>query len=435
MPRLPIDILENIVDASAGYPLLLRSLSLASRILTARTRVNIFHTIHLGTPKGPHREKPAVRCGKIIPTRCDAFLELCSQNPGIALHVRVLVILESVWHPTTGLTWLDYSHSIVPLVRSLHNLKGFALRTEGISVALSPPSTEAFFFILSKPDMEWIEIADIGLVPVFKLFRIFRNAASLRRLSLADFGLDLHKPILPDFEGYVPMRIDTLAISFDILRFREEGFIRNTLQPTCPLFDMHHIRCLQLDIYHSTENMDRVHAWLSKGPSVEELVIRIIPGNKALREFSPQEANSNPISNLNHLIVWRLNQLKWRKRTTDHFDSSNALRISHLQKISVQMRDHDGIGKLATFLEFIALAESLTDVTIHFTSARGLLTWLDEEAWGLVDDALVRAPVFPVLERIQVSFGKNSCFLEKLEEKFGNIMPKTADILRITEVP
>jgi hypothetical protein len=284
MPQLPIDILEIIVDSSAGYKCLLSTLSVTSRALTARTRVHLFHTIHLGTPHGPNTERPSARYGKPIPTRCDAFLSLCAKNPDLALHVRDLVITESVWHPTSGQRWSNRSQSIDPMVRSLLNLKRFAFRTEGLNVQLSPPLHQVLSLILAKADMEWISISDIQFGHASNLFTLFTNAAQqLRVLDLADIAIYLDNQVVEEVPGYIPVRIDTLAVSFDILRVMEEPFIRIALQRPCPLFDMQGLRCLQLQVYHGPQDMDRVHAWLSIARSVEELDIHIVPGNKALR--------------------------------------------------------------------------------------------------------------------------------------------------------
>ncbi|KAJ6583686.1 hypothetical protein B0H10DRAFT_2339223 [Mycena sp. CBHHK59/15] len=411
MPQLPIEILENVVDSSADYPQLLSSLSLTSRMLTARTRIHLFHTIHLGNPTGPHPYNRRIRFGKVIPTRCDTFLELCIQNCNLALYIRVLVLTESVWHPTIGMVWIDHSHSLVPVVRSLKNLKGFAFRTEGINVALSPPLDEALSLVLSRPDMEWINLSDLRFAHGSELFRVFMNAAPLRVLKLTDIAFHQNNQVIPDLSGYIPLRIDTLSVSFDIQRVTEEPFIRNTLRRACPLFHMHGIRCLQIQVYHAVEDMDRVYAWLSMTCSVEDLDVHIVPGNKALR--------------------WR-NRRQWKFWHFQHFDSSKGLHMSRLKRIAFRMGDHAGVGKIAAAMQFIVFAECLTRITICFNSARGPVAFLDEEAWRQVDAALSRAPVFPLLESIEICFGKNSYIVRGVEEKLRGMMPNVVDILRIT---
>ncbi|KAJ7479426.1 hypothetical protein B0H11DRAFT_1275841 [Mycena galericulata] len=156
--------------------------------------------------------------------------------------------------------WGDRSDSLVPVVRSLTNLKGFGIRTEGINVALTPPIAEVFSLVLSKPNMEWIHFSDVRFIHGSNLFRVFMHAAPLRLLSLADISIDLKDQIIPDVPEYIPVRLDTLAVSFEIGRVMEEPIIRNALKRTVPLFDIDHIRCLQLHVYHAAEDMDRVHA-------------------------------------------------------------------------------------------------------------------------------------------------------------------------------
>ncbi|KAJ7107991.1 hypothetical protein C8R43DRAFT_1243604 [Mycena crocata] len=413
MPQLPIDVLEIIVDSSAGYKRLLCAFSLTSRVLTARTRVHLFHAIYLGTPNGPNKESPSARYGKVIPTRCDAFLSLCAENPNLALHVRELVITESVWHPTTGQRWSNRSQSLVPVVRSLLNLKRFAFRTEGLNVQLSVPLKEILSVILAKADMEWISMSDIQFGHASNLFSLFTNAGpQLQVLNLADIAIYLNNPVVEDISGYIPVRIDTLAVSFDIQHVMEEPIIRIALQRSCPLFDMRSLRCLQLQVYHGPQDIDRVHAWLSMGRSVEELNIHIVPGNKALR--------------------WRQRRM-WRHWITEHFDCSKRIEMPCLQKISFKMKDHYGIGIVAAIMEFVALAQSLTHVTIQFTSSRGPLSVLDEHAWRQVDMAFSRATVFPQLSSIEILFDKNSHVILDLDRGLSGIMINTVDILRITE--
>ncbi|KAJ7129161.1 hypothetical protein C8R44DRAFT_872459 [Mycena epipterygia] len=223
MPQLPIEILEKVVDSSVGYTQLLGSLSLSSRALTTRTRIHMFHTVHLGSPTGPHPYHRRIRWGKVIPTRCDSFLELCIQNPGLALYVRNLILTESVWHPTTGTYWISHSHTLVPVVRSLKNLKAFAFRTEGIIVTLSAPLEEALSLVLSRPHME-IHLSELSFADGSNFFRVFMNAAPLRVLNIENI---LSKKLAPDVPGYTPLRIDTLAVGFDTHYVMEETFIKN----------------------------------------------------------------------------------------------------------------------------------------------------------------------------------------------------------------
>ncbi|KAJ6552803.1 hypothetical protein B0H19DRAFT_1072304 [Mycena capillaripes] len=415
MPSLPIDVLENIVDSSAGYKHLLGALGLTSRTLTARTRVHLFHTIHLGTPRGPHTEKPSVRYDKVFPTRCDTFLALCGHNPDLTLHVRALVISQSVWHRMEESFWPHRSESIVPVVHSLVNLRRFAFCTEGLNVTahLSPPLRDVLSFVLAKSDMEWIRLADIRFGPAYKLFDIFAKAARLRVLNLADIGFYLSRDNeVENISGYNPVQIDTLAVSFDVQRIMEEPLIRIALRHPFPLFDMQSIRCLQIQVYHEPEDMDRVCEWLSMACSIAELDIFIVPGNKALR---------------------LRDQRFWKHFTTDHFNRPKDLNMPHLKTISFRMRDHDGIGKIAAVVELIALAESLMHISIHFTNARGLLSTIAQEPWRRVDTAFSTSPAFPLLNSVQITFGRNSHIIPDLNKTLKAVMPNTAGILRVTE--
>ncbi|KAJ7129162.1 hypothetical protein C8R44DRAFT_978609 [Mycena epipterygia] len=173
---------------------------------------------------------------------------------------------------------------------------------------------------------------------------------------------------------------------------------------------MSRIRCLRIQIYHAMADMDRVYAWLSIASSVKELDVHIVPGNKALR--------------------WR-NRRVWKFWPSQHFDSSKTLHIPKLQKISFFMRDHAGVGKIAAAMQFIALAECLTHVTIRFSSARGPVTFLDGDTWRQVDAVFSRTPIFPLLERIEVFFGKNSYVDQGIDNKLRSMMPNVADILHI----
>ncbi|KAJ6480467.1 hypothetical protein C8R47DRAFT_1074221 [Mycena vitilis] len=414
MPKLPIDVLESVIDCSAGYPRLLGSLSLVSPALTPRTRVHMFHTVHLGTPD-PNSENPWVR-GAIVPTRCDAFLGLCVKNPGLALHVRVLVITESMWRRTTGEGWTNRSTSIVPLVRSLHNLAAFAYRTEGRFLRANAVLLKVISLVLQRPKMDSIQLSDICLFrsdPMHTVFHLFADAASLRVLSLADLIVNRLDEGILDLPGYTPLQIDTLAVSFDIRSDREELFIRHALLRACPLLDMEHLRCLRLRVYHSAEDMDRVHCWLSMSSSLEELDIRIGPWNKALH--------------------WRDGE--GRYSPSRQFECTAGLHMSRLRGVLFRMCDHDGVEKVAAVLQFIALAESLNRVTLHFIGSRGPLAFLDEEAWKQVDDTLARTPTFPLLDRIDILLGKSSHILPDVEGKIKAMMPNTADILRVTASP
>ncbi|KAJ7779588.1 hypothetical protein B0H16DRAFT_1448042 [Mycena metata] len=354
----------------------------------------MFQTVHLGSPKGPNREKPHIRFGKKVPTRCNAFLELCLENPALALYVRVLVVTESVWHPTTGSLWTGHSASLALLVYSLKNLKGFAFRTEGLTVGAPhyPSRIAAFSFILGKPDMDWIHLSYLHFGPGSNFFRTFSQAAPLRLLRISDLSIDWRHQVL-EIAGFVPVKIDTLAVSFDIKRDMEKPFITIILQHRPPLFDTYHIRCLQLDVYHPAEDMDRVYARLSLLPSVEELDIRIVPGNKALH--------------------WR--HRKWRRPIREHFDCSKSLHMSQLKEISFRMRDHHGVDRVAMVF------------------ARGPLAFIDAQEWGRVDAGFARAAVFPILEKVKISFGKNSFTGSELEweDKFKAAMPKIADIVHV----
>ncbi|KAJ6555287.1 hypothetical protein B0H10DRAFT_2123003 [Mycena sp. CBHHK59/15] len=390
MPSLPIDILENIIDSSAGYKHLLGALGLTSLTLTARTRVHLFHTIHLGTPHGPHTETPSVRYDKVFPTH-------------LTLHVRA----ESFWP--------HRSESIVPVVHNLVNLRRFAFRTEGLNVTahLSPPLHDVLSFILAKPDMEWIRLADIQFGPASKLFDIFAKAARLQVLSLADIGFYLSRNNeVENITGYNPVQIDTLAVSFDVQRIMEGPFLRIALRHPRPLFDMQSIRCLQIQVYHGPEDMDRVCEWLSMARSIAELDILIVPGNKALR--------------------LRLQRF-WKHFTTEHFNRPKGLNMPHLKTISFRMRDHDGIGKIAAVVELIALAESMMHISIHFTNARGPLSFIDEEAWRRVDTAFSTSLVFPLLDSVQIAFGRNSHIIPDLNKTLKALMPNIAGMLRATE--
>ncbi|KAJ7917646.1 hypothetical protein B0H13DRAFT_1994478 [Mycena leptocephala] len=212
--------------------------------------------------------------------------------------------------------------------------------------------------------MEWISISDIQFGHASNLFTLFTNAAQqLRVLDLADIAIYLDNQVVEEVPGYIPVRIDTLA---------------DCPSAPVPLFDMQGLRCLQLQVYHGPQDMDRVHAWLSIARSVEELDIHIVPGNKALR--------------------WRQRRM-WKHWITEHFNRSEGLDVPRVQKISFKMRDHDGIGTITAVMEFVALAESLTHVTIQFTSSRGPLS---------VDTTFSRAPVFPLLSSIEILFEENS---------------------------
>ncbi|KAJ7657288.1 hypothetical protein DFH06DRAFT_1297950 [Mycena polygramma] len=417
MPHLPIDVLEIVVDCSADYPKLLSSLSLVSRMLTPRTRVNMFHAIHLNTPNGPNADKPGDRYEKGTPTRCDAFLTLCLENPDIPLYVRLLTVTESIWHPTTGDMWTGRSASLVPVVRSLHNLTAFSYRTEGI-MASNEVLCEVVSLVLRRPKMDWIHLSDLSffLAGPSAIFHVFADAAPPRILSLADLAVSTKEQGIPDLPGYTPLRIDTLAISFDCRGHMEEPFIRNVLRGTCPLLDVEHIRCLQLRVYHTAEDMDRVHAWLSMLSSLEELDIRIVRENKALD--------------------WRNRNKRYRRPPIiKHFVCSEGLHMSCLRSVKFRVGDHDGVWKIAAVLQFIALVQSLTQVTIHFVSARGPLAFLDEEAWKQVDDTLARAPTFPLLDRVDILFEKNSHILPDVEENIKAMMINTAHILTVTVSP
>ncbi|KAJ7242661.1 hypothetical protein C8J57DRAFT_1477380 [Mycena rebaudengoi] len=416
MPKLPIDILESIVDASAGYKHLLGALGLTSRTLTTRTRVHLFHTIHFGTPPGPHTEKPIARYNKVFPTRCDTFLALCGHNPDLPIYVRSLVISQSVWQRMEDAFWPHRSESIVPVVHSLVNLRRFAFRTEGLNVTmhLTPPLHDALSFILAKSDMEWISLADIRFSPASELFDIFAKAARLRVLNLADIGFYLTKDNkVGNIPGYNSVQIDTLAVSFDVQRIMEEPLIRFALRHPCPLFDMESIRCFQIQVYHEPEDMDRVCEWLSMARSIAELDIFIVPGNKALR--------------------WKEKEF-WTRFATNHYNWPKDLNMPRLKTISFRMRDHDGIGKIAAVAELITLAESLMHISIHFTNARGPLSAIAEEPWRRVDTAFSTSPVFPLLDSVEIAFGRNSHTIPDLNQTLKAVMPNTAGMLRVAEI-
>jgi hypothetical protein len=123
----------------------------------------------------------------------------------------------------------------------------------------------------------------------------------------------------------------------------------------------------------------------------------------------------------------------WKHWITEHFNRSEGLDVPRVQKILFKMRDHDGIGTITALMELVALAESLTHVTIQFTSSRGPLSVLDEDAWRQVDTTFSRAPVFPLLGSIEILFEENSHVVSNLEGRLRGVMINTVDILRITE--
>ncbi|KAJ7286919.1 hypothetical protein C8J57DRAFT_1215212 [Mycena rebaudengoi] len=409
MPWLPIDILENVVDCSARYTHLLGSLSLTCRALTARTRVHLFHTILLGSPTIARPRKFSLRASAIMVTSCDTFLDLCTQNPALPLYVKELVITENE-APHMHRVWIQRSQSLVPLVQLLSNLEGFTFRTS--IQRLDERLEEALSLAFSKPHLKRISLTGLSLGLRSVPFRIFQNTPPLSVVNLRGIYIDrVNGPFIPGPpREYTPRRVDTLAVSFDTQRVIEEQFIRKFLQTTRPLFDMPHVRRLRLQCYHDILEMDRVYAWLSLTPSIEELEIQIVP----------------TVSDR----VWR-----WQcqpRGPQPSFDCSRGLHIRRLRKASFFMHDHAGVGKIAVAMQFFALAERLTHVTIRFNSARGPVMSFDEEGWRQVDAAFACSPAFPVLESIEIVFGKNSYLDPGVKEKLRGMMPRVADVLRIT---
>ncbi|KAJ7153678.1 hypothetical protein C8R46DRAFT_1227981 [Mycena filopes] len=416
MPSLPIDVLENIVDSSSGSMQLLSALGLTCRTLTARTRVHLFHTMHSGSPPGPHPENPdSARSTRAYPTRCDTFFALCRRNPDLSLHVNTLEISQGVWQRMENALWPHHTQSILPVVHSLVNLKRFAFYTEGLNVTAHlsiGPLQDAVSFILAKNDMEWIRLADLRFFPATQLFDIFAKTAQLRVLSLVNVGFYKTDSRIENIPGYRPVQIDTLAVGFEVQRIMEEPFIRIALRHACPVFDMQSLRCLQIQVYHGPGDMDRVREWLSIARSIPELEIRIVPANKAL-----------------HLKCKQF----WKRFTIHHFEHTKNVEMPRLKTISFRVRDHDGIDKIAAVVGVIALAESLVDISIHFTSARGPLSFIAEEPWRRVDAAFSTTGVFPSLDSVHVVFGRNSHVIPDLDSTLKTVMPNTAAMLHVVE--
>jgi hypothetical protein len=179
--------------------------------------------------------------------------------------------------------WIKDSRSLVPVAHSLTNLKGFEFRTERIDVTLWPPLQEALTLILSRPGMESVHLSQLVAADGANLFHIFMNAVPLRELHFRDISIHVQNPVIPHIPGYIPPRIETLVVGYDGMYPREGGFIRAALLHVPPLFDMGSLRCLKIQVYHPLGHMDRVYAWLSLTSGVEDLVMHIVPGNRALR--------------------------------------------------------------------------------------------------------------------------------------------------------
>lgn len=102
--------------------------------------------------------------------------------------------------------------------------------------------------------------------------------------------------------------------------------------------------------------------------------------------------------------------------------------MPRLQKLTFRMRDHDSVGKIVAVVELIALAESLTRISVEFTDARGPLSFIDQDTWMQVDTSFSAAPDFPLLTSVEIAFRKHSHVIPDLEETLRGAMPNTAHI-------
>ncbi|KAJ7218581.1 hypothetical protein GGX14DRAFT_595314 [Mycena pura] len=242
-PVLPTEVLEQIVDASKENRKILVACGLAGRQFLPRTRLHLFASIALGSPRIDISH---------------TLLDILRANPALALHVAELLLTEG-GHRNLTVFWISQSTTLVAVVHLLHNLQSFSIRC--VDAQLSQWSSVLATTLqtcIARPFLRSLEIAALDVYDVGALFAAFNCDAPGRVLDCV-----------------YRIAASPLVVHALIVAFREDpvqGQLLHLLSGPRPLIAISRVHHLRLTV---GEELAVVQKWLElTAPSLEQLELR-----------------------------------------------------------------------------------------------------------------------------------------------------------------
>ncbi|KAJ7193103.1 hypothetical protein GGX14DRAFT_405715 [Mycena pura] len=336
---LPTEVLEQIVDASKENRKTLAACGLAGRQFLPRSRLHLFASIVLGSP----RIDISRRGGATYPTgltRCDVLLDILLANPALALHVAELVLTEG-GHPHLTVFWISESTTLVPVVHLLHNLRSFSIRcVQAQHSRWSSVLATTLQTCIARPFLRSIEIAALHVYDVGALFAAFDCDAPGRvldclRLSDVTFAEDWDADSAPAS----PLVVHALNVAFHF-ESPDEGQLVHILSGPRPLIAISRVHHLRLTV---GEDLAVFRQWLElTAPSLEQLDLRFfdaVQNPLMLRlRLLRFEVSINTVSKcfdiVDALLAPDLREITWRLRP------GNTFNMDHCRPIVVSLIAH-----------------------------------------------------------------------------------------------
>ncbi|KAJ7218573.1 hypothetical protein GGX14DRAFT_595303 [Mycena pura] len=328
---LTTEVLEQIVDVSKENRKTLGACGLAGRQFLPRTRLHLFASIALGSP----RIDISRRGGATYPTdltRCDVLLDILRANPVLALHVAELVLTEG-GHPNLTVFWISESTTLVPVVNLLHNLQSFSIRcVQALHCQVRPVLATTLQMCIARPFVRSIEIAALEVYDVGALFAAFDcdvpgRVLDCLRLSDVTFAEDWDANDAPSAAS--PLVVHALNAAFHF-EDPDQGQLLDILSGPLPLIAISRVHHLRLTVGH---DLDMFRKWLElTAPSLEQLDLRFVDDTILLDTVT--DAVQNPPT----LRLRVLSLEESINAVSKCFDILNALLAPDLREITLRLR-------------------------------------------------------------------------------------------------